>query len=432
MPLSERRKLCARVSLAHSSLPTPTATPPPRIQPSVVTLFEQILSDVGVTMGLGRRASIGEVKKKLREHAPQDDGGLGVYLASKVGKLSKFRNTTVHDSALRQEVRDYLESHGGVFREVRPDQQSDDDDNNDEESGVETNSLATLDGDQALAEEARAKNVLASMQVSMHHSSSWWAGPITTIPQHFHIGDDDSVVDVAEQQVEQAENSLGSTSQNSSSSDIDEGIVDREVSPAQNQHLDEQAFVDDTADNSLGNTGQDTISSDLDEYIADEEVSQDNDQHSDEQDFVEDTAGTEKHAQDEFGWDASEQVVRISGKGVKNKAEQAENQSAHSSNDKYRRAEGKGRGAKSSIHEDRGTRNSTHEKALDDIDAMNHILIQEETAGTAEMEAVTDSMQKQDMERWLSSGFSPEQSFFGAFGRAPTMRSKKGNSNKTL
>ena len=109
LPLAERRRLCARVALGFATTPSSTASS------QKASALEEILSAVGCSCSLGRRATISEAKQLLRGH----EADAGTRLAAKLGKLSKLRNSEVHDAnngALLSEVRFFLANYGDKVR----------------------------------------------------------------------------------------------------------------------------------------------------------------------------------------------------------------------------------------------------------------------------------------------------------------------------
>ena len=117
---------------------------------------------VGRDLGLGRRATIGEAKRALKSHAGPGPGAEeGALLASKLARLSRCRNSEVHDanSCLLVEIRNFLTSGDIMLPEA---------------AGSDTD---TLNGDMALQAEVHAEAVLADLR-----SQQWWAGPTTPVP----------------------------------------------------------------------------------------------------------------------------------------------------------------------------------------------------------------------------------------------------------
>ena len=75
----------------------------------MASVYEGVLSAIGLEAKLGTRPHISQAKRVLRAH-----GEAGGKLASKLSKLSKLRNTEVHDSnsvALEREIIDFLRAH---------------------------------------------------------------------------------------------------------------------------------------------------------------------------------------------------------------------------------------------------------------------------------------------------------------------------------
>ena len=124
LPVVEKRKLCARVStnamMYSAASSSATAA---RASSESQAYFETILSEIGQEKSLGRRATVSEAKHFLRTHCLPDPGGRagpgqvqGSKLASKLSRLSRARNSLVHDAenpALMTEIRHFFRTNSG-------------------------------------------------------------------------------------------------------------------------------------------------------------------------------------------------------------------------------------------------------------------------------------------------------------------------------
>ena len=78
--------------------------------------LEVILGEVGRIMSLKKRPTISEAKHILRNHR-QGDPQQGVHLATKLGRISRLRNTSTHDGMGEALVRDISAYLQGVFHD---------------------------------------------------------------------------------------------------------------------------------------------------------------------------------------------------------------------------------------------------------------------------------------------------------------------------
>ena len=185
LPLAERRRLCRAATISRAGGANPAAQ---AVQAQggrshdYDALFEEILAEIGIECNLGYRPGISEAKAILRGRRAGPSGA-GHLLASRLGRLSRLRNSATHDAtsqALRSEVSSFLRLDEGIF------QHSDEDEN---PGGVVTPDPYTA-GYSALQHEHEAQNILEGMgsqdnavtELSAADSpANWWAGPIYVV-----------------------------------------------------------------------------------------------------------------------------------------------------------------------------------------------------------------------------------------------------------
>ena len=98
--MAERRRLAAR-AVACAMLPTAPGTVADPCSRSED--YEHVLDVASEALGSDVKLSVTAVKASLRRNGPP-----GVALAARIGKLSRLRNTEVHDTTLADEVACYL------------------------------------------------------------------------------------------------------------------------------------------------------------------------------------------------------------------------------------------------------------------------------------------------------------------------------------